>query len=151
MRAPRLALLAFAVLVLLTGVARAATPQTTLPDVEDEVMCPTCGTLLLLAESQQANDERDFIRKLIAAGKTKEQIKDELVSQFGPQVLATPESSGFDLSAYLVPVIAFLLAVIAIALSVRRWRRRGPPPGSDSPLDSDESDRLDADLKRYDL
>jgi cytochrome c-type biogenesis protein CcmH len=130
----------------------AATPRTTLPDVEDEVMCPTCGTLLQLAESPQANDERDFIRREIAQGKTKQEIKDDLEAQFGPRVLALPPASGFDLSAYLVPAIAIAAAAIAIALGLRRWRRSGgEPPEGGAPLDSTESARLDADLARYDL
>ena len=38
-----------------------AAPQTSIADVEDEVMCPICGTLLELAESPQAQRERAFI------------------------------------------------------------------------------------------
>ena len=41
-------------------------PQTTLGDIEDEVMCPVCGTPLGLAsESPQAQDERAYIQDLI--------------------------------------------------------------------------------------
>jgi cytochrome c-type biogenesis protein CcmH/NrfF len=151
MRATRPLLVALAALVLAAPAAAAPVPKTNLPDVEDEVMCPTCGTLLELAQSPQANDERDFIRRQIAAGKTKQQIKDALVAQYGQQVLATPPASGFDLSAYLVPAIALLAAAIAIALGLRRWRRSDPPDGSSKPLDAAESERLDADLARYDL
>ena len=151
MRAGRALLVALAALVLAAPALAAPTPQTNLPDVEDEVMCPICGTLLQLAQSPQANDERDFIRQQIAAGKTKQQIKDALVAQYGPQVLATPPASGFDLSAYLVPAIALGAAVIAIALGLRRWRRNEPPDGSSAPLDAAEAERLDADLARYDL
>ena len=38
-------------------------PKTTLPDVEDEVMCPVCGTALNLSSSPQADRERVFIRQ----------------------------------------------------------------------------------------
>ena len=67
-------------------------------------MCPVCGvTLELATESPQAIQERDFIRKLIAQGLTKDEIKDRLVAEFGPEVLAEPGDSGFDLAAWLVP------------------------------------------------
>jgi cytochrome c-type biogenesis protein CcmH len=46
--------------------------KTTLPDVEDEVMCPVCGTALNLSGGPQADREREFIRRQIAAGKTKD-------------------------------------------------------------------------------
>lgn len=132
-------------------------PQTTINDVEDEVMCPICGTLLELAESPQAQRERALVKRLIASGKTKAEVKDALVAQYGRNVLALPEGSGFSLSAYLVPAIAFILAAIALLLGVRRWRRAGrKPPGAggatkaDGP-ERDDAERLNADLARYDL
>jgi cytochrome c-type biogenesis protein CcmH len=135
----------------------AATPQTRINDVEDEVMCPICGTLLQLAESPQAQRERALVKRLIASGKTKAEIKDALVAQYGRNVLALPEGSGFSLSAYLVPAIAFVVAAIALALGVRRWRRAAQkPPGAGDATkaqkpEGEDAERLDADLARYDL
>ena len=134
--------------------ARAAMPQTSLSEVSSEVMCPVCGTLLELAESPQAQREKAFISRLVAAGRTKEQIKDALVAEYGTEVLALPRGSGFDLSAYLVPVIAFLIAAVALALGVLRWRRAGAHSGDDLPPagpSAADSERLEADLARYDL
>lgn len=141
--------------LLLAAPALAAAPRTSLPDVEDEVMCPICGTLLQLAESPQAERERAFVKRQIAAGRGKEEVKDALVAQYGPAVLALPRGSGFDLSAYLVPAIAFLVALLALAASVWRWRRAGSddgtgPPDASGP-DAEDAARLDADLARYDL
>jgi cytochrome c-type biogenesis protein CcmH len=143
-------------LVLLPGAAFAAVPQTSISDVEDEVMCPICGTLLELAESPQAQRERVLVRRLIAEGRTKAEIKDVLVAQYGRGVLALPSGSGFDLSAYLVPAIAFVLAVLGLALGVRRWRRAAKPAGpgaSPAPRgpQGEDAERLEADLARYDL
>lgn len=140
---------------LLAAPAQAATPQTTLPDLEDEVMCPICGTLLQLAESPQAQRERAFVKRQIAAGKSKAEIKDALVAQYGSAVLALPEGTGFDLSAYLVPAIAFLVAALGLALGVRRWRRAarqaGPAPAAAPGPQGEDAERLNADLARYDL
>jgi cytochrome c-type biogenesis protein CcmH/NrfF len=136
--------------------APAATAQqaASLTEIEKQVMCPVCGTLLQLAESPQAQRERVFIDRLIAEGKTEEQVKDALVAEYGDEVLALPPGSGFSLSAYLVPIVAFLIAVAALAVGVLRWRRagRGPddPQPTSGPSDAD-SERLDADLARYDL
>jgi cytochrome c-type biogenesis protein CcmH len=153
-RAIRTAALVVAAAALLA--AAPPQPKTTLPDVEDEVMCPICGTALNLSGAPQADRERAFIRRQIAAGKTKDEIKDELVAQYGTQVLAEPPKSGFDLAAWLVPGAAILLAALAIGLGLRRWRRAsqgggGPPPGGGPPLDPADAERLDADLARYDL
>jgi cytochrome c-type biogenesis protein CcmH len=129
--------------------------KATLPDIEDEVMCPVCGTALNLSFSPQADRERAFIRREIAQGKTKDQIISDLVAQYGTTVLAEPPKSGFDLTAWLIPGIAILIAAIVIALGLRRWRRAGRSREDDAepekPLDPAERERLDSDLARYDL
>jgi cytochrome c-type biogenesis protein CcmH len=142
-------------LLLLAALALAppasAAPQTSLSEIEAEVMCPVCGTLLQLSESPQAKREKVFISRLIAAGKTEQEIKDALVSQYGDEVLALPSGSGFSLSAYLVPIVAFLVAVVALAFGIVRWRRAGGPPDGGSGPSAEEARRLDDDLARYDL
>ncbi len=144
----------------LPAAALAQEPQASLPDIEDEVMCPICGvTLELATEAPQAIQEREFIRGLIAKGLTKDEIKDALVAEFGSEVLAVPETQGFDLAAWLVPGVAIVIAAVAILFALRRWRREGgggdgddgfaEPPGE--ALSAEESARLDADLARYEL
>jgi cytochrome c-type biogenesis protein CcmH len=121
-----------------------------LTDIEDEVMCPICGTALELAQAPQAERQRAFIRRLIDEGRSKEEIKDALVAEYGPEVLAVPESEGFDLAAWLVPAAALLAALAAIGVAFRRWRSRPAPP-SQPDISAAESERLDADLARHDL
>jgi cytochrome c-type biogenesis protein CcmH len=148
------ALVALALFAALAPCAAAA-PRASLIEIEKEVMCPVCGTLLQLAESPQAQREKAFIRRLIAEGKTEAQVKDALVAEYGDEVLALPQGSGFSLSAYVVPIIAFVVAAVALALGVLRWRRAGGgggrgKPGAAGPK-GDDAERLDADLARYDL
>jgi cytochrome c-type biogenesis protein CcmH len=141
-------------LVALAPSASATAPRASLIEIEKEVMCPVCGTLLQLAESPQALREKAFIRRLIAEGKTEAQVKDALVAEYGEEVLALPQGSGFSLSAYVVPIVAFVVAAIALALGVLRWRRAGGGGGKSSgPAGpkGDDAQRLDADLARYDL
>ncbi len=138
-----------------SAIAAASLPAVNINEIEAEVMCPVCGTLLELAESPQAQREKAFVARLIAEGKTKAEVKDALVAQYGNAVLALPQDSGFDLSAYVVPIIAFLVAALALGFGVYRWRRSsGPPddrpPAARGPTDA-ERERLDADLARYDL
>lgn len=132
----------------------AAPARTTLPDVEDEVMCVLCKVPLNVAEAPEADAERRFISSLIARGYTKEQIKRALVAQYGPAVLTTPDKNGFGLSAYLVPLLALLGGLTAVGLLWIRWRRRtGPciaPPPPDTPTAPADSRRLDEELARFD-
>jgi cytochrome c-type biogenesis protein CcmH/NrfF len=153
----RALLIALCLLALPATAAAAPAPQTTTNAIEAEVMCPICGTLLELAESPQARREKVFVAKLVAAGKSKAEVKDALVAQYGPAVLALPKASGFDLSAYLVPILAIAIAAVALLFSVLRWRRSGrerEPSAADAAADApqgEDAERLEADLSRYDL
>ena len=89
---PAIALLLLAILLAGAGQA-AATPRTSLPAIERQVMCVTCKIPLNVAESPQADRERAFIQSLIAEGKSDGQIKRALVGQYGPAVLALPSST----------------------------------------------------------
>ena len=157
------ALLATLVAVLaVAGPATAAAPRTSLNAVESEVMCVSCGVPLEIADSPQADAERREIRELIAQGKTKDQIKDDLVATYGPRVLASPQDKGFGLAAYLVPIAIVLAALIAGAIVVPKWRRRRQDAGADGDGDGRAQDagprltdadaqRLEEDLARYEV
>jgi cytochrome c-type biogenesis protein CcmH len=148
--------LLLALLCLAPASALAAQPKTTLNDVEDEVMCDTCNVPLNIAESARADQERAQIRRLIAQGLTKQQIKDRLKATYGPSILATPQHSGFSLAAWWVPVIVVAALVGLLAALLPRWRRRSRAEaaraGPEAPaLSAADSARLDEDLARYDL
>jgi cytochrome c-type biogenesis protein CcmH/NrfF len=138
-------------LVLILGLTAAAEPRTTLPDVEDEVMCVECNTALNVSQSPVADQERAFIREKIAQGLTKQQIKDALVDVYGPRVLATPKADGFDLSAWIVPAALVAAFALGVALLARRWRR-SPEPETPAAAELDPADarRLDAELAAFD-
>jgi cytochrome c-type biogenesis protein CcmH len=150
-------LLATAVVLVTAAVlaaSAAAAPRASLPDIEDEVMCPTCGVPLNHAFSPQAERQREFIRAQIESGRDKGQIKQALVSEFGPEVLAEPDPGerGFDVVAYLVPGLVVIAGGVAIWLSLARWRRRDRAAAEPvAELSAGDSERLRRDLSRYDL
>jgi len=156
MRAGLLLMLA----LVLASPAAAAPPRASLPDIEDEVMCLECRTPLNVSTSAVADQQRAFISELIARGLTKDEVKAELVAEYGPRVLGQPEDEGFGLAAWLVPILAGLAALALVILTARRWRRA---PGEDVPaaaageagaagtgLDPDDARRLDAELAAFD-
>jgi cytochrome c-type biogenesis protein CcmH len=130
-------------------------PKASLNDLETEVMCVLCKVPLQVAgDAPQAVAERQFIKGLIARGETKRQIKDALVAQYGPQVLANPPAHGFSLSAYLVPILGVVAAVVLLAVALPRWRRRSrasaPAAAAAPALNTADARRLDEDLARFD-
>jgi cytochrome c-type biogenesis protein CcmH len=131
-------------------------PQTTLGDIEDEVMCPVCGTPLGLAsESPQAQRERAYIERLIRQCRSKDEVKKALVAEFGDRVLALPGDEGDDsfgdVLVYVVPAVGLVLAAAGIAFAVLRWRRARRAAGGRRTLPATEGARLDDDMERYDL
>ena len=151
MRLLALVVLLLALVLLPAMPVSAATPRTTLPDVEDEVMCTQCGTALNISEAPSADRERAFIRAQIEKGRTKEEIKAALAEEYGPRVLAVPSRGGFDRAAFLVPALLGLLAIGGVAFAAMRWRRmRDDDPYPTGPeLDRADSRRLDAELKAF--
>ena len=139
-------LVAIALLGLSLAVAgdAAAAPRAELSDIEDEVMCPVCGTPLALSESPSADRERAFIQRRIDEGKSKEQIKRALVAEFGEEVLAMPSGRGFSLTAYVVPAAVLLIAFGSLFTTVRRRRETVVPPPD--PAGDTFDELVDADL-----
>lgn len=141
------------ILAILVAVLAAGSPAT-LPDIEDEVMCVICGTALNVSAAPAAERQREFIRRRIAEGDTKDEVKAALVAEYGEDVLALPDRDGLDLGAYAVPALAVLLGLAGVALLVRRGRARGDggdvPPAGGPDLDPADAARLDADLATYD-
>jgi cytochrome c-type biogenesis protein CcmH len=146
------ALFGVLVLVLLASPAGAADPPSA-ADLEAELVCPVCETTLDQSNAPVAERMKAFIRERIAAGDSEQEIKDALVAQFGPAVLAEPPSGGFGLLAWLIPLAAGVAGVVVVALLVRRWSRRRAPEdeaASDEALDAGLERRVDEELARFD-
>ena len=136
--------------LLLAGAAAAAPPNAA--DLEAELVCPVCETTLDQSNAPIAEKMKAFIRTRIAAGDSEQDIKDALVSQFGPKVLAKPPDGGFGLLAWLLPLTAVVAGAVVVGFLIYSWsRRRGPPPaGADDHLDPQLERLVDEELARFD-
>jgi cytochrome c-type biogenesis protein CcmH len=149
MRALAVAVVALA----LAAPALASEQHPTLSELEGQVMCPTCHTTIDQSNSAIANRIRQFIVSRIAAGDTRSQIKQRLVDQFGPAVLAAPPRKGFDLLAWWLPFAGLAAAVAVVSAAAWRWARVREPvaPGPPTRLDPELEQRLDEELARFEL
>ncbi len=152
-----LASLAAGALLAVPSAALAQCPKTNLADIEDEVMCPVCGTSLALAtEAPQAQRQRELIRRLVDGCRSKGEVKAVLAAEFGDEVLAMPGGDGFDLAAYLVPGLALLLGAAALGAAALGWRKSGVRERANAEEERSSrgaaaTERLDSDLERYEL
>jgi cytochrome c-type biogenesis protein CcmH len=129
-------------LIAILGVAVAAPAaageqRPTLRELEAEVMCPTCKTLLEVSDAPVADRMRVFIRKRIAAGDTKSAIKEKLVGQFGEAVLASPPKRGLNLVVWVAPAATLVGGCLALALLGRRASRSRADAEDDVDLDAE--------------
>ncbi|MBA3384360.1 MAG: cytochrome c-type biogenesis protein CcmH [Actinobacteria bacterium] len=111
--------------------ALASEQRPTQAELEGELVCPTCKTTLDQSNAPIATRMKQFVRSRIAAGDTKSEIKEQLVAQFGKGVLAAPEQKGFDLIAWVLPIVGLLAGAGVLTMLAWRWTRR---PEDDLPL-----------------
>jgi cytochrome c-type biogenesis protein CcmH len=71
-----------------------------------------------------AYDLRMEIAEMLAAGKNKDQIINELVQKYGERILAAPQAQGFHLLAWFLPGIAIAAGGITIGFLVFKWARK---------------------------
>ena len=104
--------------------AYASEARPTQAELEAELVCPTCKTTLDQSNAPIALSMKRFIARRIAAGDTKSEIKEKLVAQFGRGVLAAPEKEGFDLVAWIVPLVVLGGGALVLAALLWQWTRR---------------------------
>ncbi len=146
----RAAALAVLVGALAAGPSFAAPPNAA--DLEAELVCPVCETTLDQSNAPVAERMKTFIRVRIAAGDSEQEIKDALVAQFGPEVLAEPPGGGFGLLAWLLPLAALVGGAVVVALLVRSVEspRAALRALGTSRLDPELERLVDDELARFD-
>ena len=146
----RLLVLALLVLAVAPVAAGAAEPRFTMSEIESELMCPTCQSRLDLSHSPAADRIRAFVEAKRAEGWTKDQVKDALVADFGPAVLAAPPAEGMGLVAWVVPIALVVGGVAVVVVLTVLWRRRRPPAAGAGAVDAGLDARVDAALRDLD-
>lgn len=89
-----------------------------------ELMCPVCdGQTIDGSNAQISQDMRAKVDELLIAGNTNSEIKDYFVVRYGEEILAAPSRSGFNMLAWIAPIV-IVVGALAIALwTIRNMRR----------------------------
>lgn len=82
-----------------------------------------------------AKGELKEIDDRIAQGQSDDLILSEFVQEYGPTVLLSPPAKGFDLWAWVMPVIVALIGLLLVWMVVSRWRRAAVAGGPDVSVD----------------
>lgn len=99
-------------------------PQTSVEQMERQVMCPSCESTLDQSDSPAAQRMRAWVVAAVEAGWTEAEIKDGLVAEYGgdESVLATPRAQGANLAIWVVPALIALAALLGGLAVLRRWK-----------------------------
>ena len=147
-RAGLLTVLVLAAVLAFPAAARACNGWSE-PDMETQLMCPTCHQVLAYSQSSIADNIRTHLHTWCTAGWTSSQVTDRLIAQFGPEIQASPPKRGFDLLAWVIPGAALAGGVAVASALALRWRGRRGPPGPPPTIDAAISARIDADLRGF--
>jgi cytochrome c-type biogenesis protein CcmH len=143
--------------LLVAPAALASEKHPTLNELENEVMCPVCGTTLAQSDSDAAKQIERDIQVRIRAGWTKSQIESSLVRSYGESILASPPKHGFNLLAWVLPIVGLLGAAAVLGVAAWRWSRgRGEQEAllvqssnGQGPIDPELERRVDEELARF--
>jgi len=105
-------------------------------EISSHLRCPVCqGLSIQDSPSALAQQMRAIVRDQLRAGKTPQEIRTYFVSRYGEWILLEPRPAGFNLTVYVVPILAIVGGLVLIIVAVRRWtlpvhrgRARAPLP-----------------------
>jgi cytochrome c-type biogenesis protein CcmH len=140
--------------LVLAAPAAACKPRASQAYLETRLVCITCHTTLDESDSPFAVEMKTEIARQIRACRTNSQIIDSMVAEFGPSVLSTPQTHGFDLIAWVLPLGGILLGATVLGFGARRWRAVRTSSGDDSSqsvvLGPEDERRVDEELEKFD-
>jgi cytochrome c-type biogenesis protein CcmH len=125
----------------LVGILFAQEKSELIIDIEQSLMATCCwsGTVY-----DHGNKEMELnITAMVGDGKTKAEILDYYTDQYGERVLAVPKAEGFNIFAWIAPIVIFGLGLTIIFLYVRTSKNNLAPKvkADDTIAYSDEIER----------
>jgi len=125
----------------LVGILFAQEKSELIIDIEQSLMATCCwsGTVY-----DHGNKEMELnITAMVGDGKTKTEILDYYTDQYGERVLAAPKAEGFNIFAWIAPIVIFGLGLTIIFLYVRTSKNNLAPKvkADDTIAYSDEIER----------
>ena len=124
--------LVVALLVVLMRSAALAAGALSFQEIEESLTCQCgCGLTVHACNHLQCPSAiplRQEIRAQMALGLDKQQILAHFQQQYGEKILSSPTTSGFNLTAWVMPFIVLAAGSVFVVFTLLRWRRMSAPP-----------------------
>lgn len=103
--------------------------QITIGEIKKSLIClcdcnmtvEACEGAMACEAAEKLNSEA---QQLIDKGMDKPQILASFISRYGEHILAAPTKKGFNLTAWILPFAAIIIAGVVIVTILRRWVHR---------------------------
>src|SRR5277367_898211 len=109
----------------------AGDPATRFNEIGHQMMC-ICGCKQILLECNHvgcpdSDGMRNELMAAVSRGDSDSLVEQSFVQKYGPTVLAAPTTSGFDSTAWIMPIVALFVGFGIVILVVRSWKNRPAP------------------------
>ena len=95
-------------------------------EIARQLRCPVCVSESVADSNASVSIEmRQVIQEQLESGRSEQQILAYFQNSYGDWILLEPPKRGIHLLVWLLPGIAAVIGVAALALFVRRWLRAG--------------------------
>lgn len=92
--------------------------------VASQIKCPVCqGESIADSPSDLARQMRSQVRQQLQEGKSEQEVLNYFRDHYGEDIIWSPQSQGFALLSWLVPLILVLGGCGLIYLTLRDWKR----------------------------
>jgi cytochrome c-type biogenesis protein CcmH len=143
------------IVLMLFGGSLATAANATFDGVANKLSC-FCGTCPHLSVSvctcSKADEIKAEINQKIAQGMTEQQIVAAFVAEYGQTVLSTPPKTGFNLAAWVIPFLAFMVGGIVLFTYLKRQQKPSnhppSPAGEQGNTDDEYRQRLNEELEQ---
>ncbi len=99
----------------------------------NSLMC-TCGCRQILLQCNHvgctASDRMTKeLQAALTRGDSDDLVRQAFIQKYGETVLAAPEAKGFNLIAWIMPLVTFLVGTLLVVWVVQRWRLHAAAAG----------------------
>ena len=84
---------------------------------------------------------------MVAAGKSREEILDYFVAQYGERILATPRPRGFNRLVYILPGVVLIFGAGLLYIRLKKFRSPAPSPPPEPKPDAHYASIIEKELK----
>jgi cytochrome c-type biogenesis protein CcmH/NrfF len=113
-----------------------AVPEEKYREVAGKYRCPTCtGLSVLESDAPFSVQIQTRVRKMLAEGKSDQEIETFFLSKYGPWILRSPPKKGFGLMAWLLPLFFLVVGLGFLLVVLLQKGSKSLPSASSSRVD----------------